>query len=194
MAGRKLAFEREVVLDKAMDLFWEKGYHATGLTELLERMGIKRQSLYNTFGSKHQLFLEAIAHYGSTVVQTLETELLKPGSVIANIETFFDQKIATANTDCCRGCFLVNAMVELSPHDQKVAAEVERLCQQGERAFEAALNKAIAEGELPTDFETKKIARYLHQTALGLSARTKGIPNPDDLHETIELALAVLHP
>ncbi|OKH17284.1 TetR/AcrR family transcriptional regulator [[Limnothrix rosea] IAM M-220] len=69
MAGRKLTFKREVVLDKAMALFWEKGYPATGLTELLECMGIKRQSLYNTFGNKHGLFLEAIAHYSSTIVK-----------------------------------------------------------------------------------------------------------------------------
>ena len=194
MAGRKLAFERDVVLTKAMDLFWEKGYHATGLTELLDHMGIKRQSLYNTFGSKHELFLAAIAHYGSTVVSNLEAKLLKPGSAIANIEDFFEQKIVMSNTDCCRGCFVVNTMVEMAPHDEKVAAEVERLCQQGEKAFEAALNRAIATGELPSDFDAKKMARYLHQTALGLSARTKGIPNPDYLRESVAIALAVLHP
>ena len=62
MAGRKLAFDRAIALGKAMDLFWQKGYNATGLTELLEHMQIQRQSLYNTFGSKHDLFLQAIAH------------------------------------------------------------------------------------------------------------------------------------
>ena len=82
MAGRKLAFEREIALSNAMDLFWEKGYHGTGLTELLKRMGIKRQSLYNTFGSKRRLFLEAIAYYGQTVVKTLEMDLLQPGSTV----------------------------------------------------------------------------------------------------------------
>ncbi len=194
MAGRKLAFEREVVLDKAMDLFWEKGYHATGLTELLERMGIKRQSLYNTFGNKHDLFLAAIAHYGATIVTNLESELLKPGSAIANIEAFFERIAQNAGILGCRGCLVVNTMVELAPHDPQVAAEVERLCQQVERAFEATLKQAIAEGDLPKDFDTKKIARYLYHIALGLNARTKGIPNPDDLRDTLEIALAVLHP
>ena len=194
MAGRKLAFEREVVLNHAMDLFWEKGYHATGLTELLERMGIKRQSLYNTFGNKHQLFLEAIAYYGETVVKNLETELLKPGSTVANIEAFFEKIIVNANMLGCRGCFVLNTLIELAPHDPEVAQEVERLCKQVEKAFELALRQAIAIGELPHGFPTKQMSRYLHHIALGLHARTKGVPEPNELRETLKIALAVLHP
>ena len=77
---------------------------------------------------------------------------------------------------------------------EKVAAEVERLCQQGEKAFEAALNRAITAEELPSDVDARKMARYLYQTALGLSARTTGLPNTDYLRESVAIALAVLHP
>ena len=62
MVGRKLEFDKQEALEKAMELFWSSGYNATGLKDLLKAMGIQRQSMYNTFGSKHQLFLEAVQH------------------------------------------------------------------------------------------------------------------------------------
>ncbi|MGB2926796.1 MAG: TetR/AcrR family transcriptional regulator [Limnothrix sp.] len=194
MAGRKLGFDRDVALEKAMDLFWEKGYHATGLTELLERMGIKRQSLYNAFGSKHDLFLAAIAHYGKTVVHRLETRLTGAGSPLENIQNFFYRTAENAQTTSCRGCFVVNSMVELAPHDPQVAAEVERLSQQVEKAFEQTLNQAIAAGELPPDFDCPGVSRYLYHIILGLNARTKGSPNPNTIKETLDIALAILQP
>ncbi|NEO92378.1 MAG: TetR/AcrR family transcriptional regulator, partial [Moorea sp. SIO3G5] len=85
MVGRKLEFDREEALEKAMDLFWSKGYNATGLNDLLKHMGIQRQSLYNTFGSKHALFLEAVQNYGQTVVCCIEQRLNEPGSPLENI-------------------------------------------------------------------------------------------------------------
>lgn len=194
MAGRKLTFDREVALEKAMDLFWEKGYNATGLTELLERMGIQRQSLYNAFGSKHDLFLEAIAHYGKTVVHRVERQLTGQGSPLENIQNFFYRTAENGQTLGCRGCLVVNTMIELSPHDPKVAAEVERLSRQVEKAFEYALKQAIAAEELPSDFDSPKMSRYLYHIILGLNARTKSVPNPEAIKETLDIALAVLHP
>lgn len=194
MAGRKLTFDREIALEQAMDLFWEKGYSSTGMAELLDRMGIKRQSLYNTFGSKHDLFLAAIAHYGRTVVSKIDHELTKPGSVISNIENFFYHKAESGNLESCRGCFVVNTMVELSPHDPKVADAIEQLSIQVEQSFEKALTLAIARKELPENYETKKIARYLYHIILGLNTRIKSTPNPEHIRETLDFALAVLHP
>ncbi|NJN73613.1 MAG: TetR/AcrR family transcriptional regulator [Limnothrix sp. RL_2_0] len=194
MAGRKLTFDREVALEKAMDLFWEKGYNATGLTELLERMGIQRQSLYNAFGNKHDLFLAAIAHYGKTVLHQVEKQLTGQGSPLNNIQNFFYRTAENGKTIRCRGCLVVNTMIELSPHDPQVAAEVERLSRQAEKAFEQALKQAIAAGELPSDFDSPKMSRYLYHIALGLNARTKGTPNPEAIKETLDIALAVLHP
>jgi len=63
MTGRPREFEREDAIDKAMELFWEQGYEATGVAELCDRMGVGRQSLYNTFGDKESLFVEALSRY-----------------------------------------------------------------------------------------------------------------------------------
>jgi TetR/AcrR family transcriptional repressor of nem operon len=93
MAGRKLEFNREQALEKAMELFWAKGYNAVGLRELLQQMGIQRQSLYNTFGCKHTLFLEAVQHYGQTVVCRIKGQLNQPGSPLENLRCVL-QKIA----------------------------------------------------------------------------------------------------
>ncbi|MBV5261194.1 TetR/AcrR family transcriptional regulator [Synechococcus moorigangaii CMS01] len=194
MVGRKLAFNRNAALERAMELFWEKGYSATGLTELLDYMGIQRQSLYNTFGNKHDLFLEAIAYYGKIAVRQLEERLNYSASSLDNIRNLFYQTAENAKILGCRGCFVVNAMTELAPHDPQVAALVEEIARNVEQIFIQTLDQAIAKGELPTDFDSPKTARYLYQILLGLNTRIKGLPNPEHLKETLDLALMVLQP
>ncbi|WP_024544807.1 TetR/AcrR family transcriptional regulator [Picosynechococcus sp. NKBG15041c] len=194
MVGRKLAFNRNAALEKAMELFWEKGYSATSLTELLDYMGIQRQSLYNTFGNKHDLFLEAIAYYGKVAVRQLEERLNYSASPLDNVRNLFYQTAENAKILGCRGCFVVNAMIELAPHDPQVAALVEQIAQKVERIFAQTLDQAIANGELPENFDSPKTARYLYHVLLGLNTRIKGIPNPEHLRETLDLALLVLQP
>lgn len=194
MAGRKLTFDREVALEKAMDLFWEKGYNATGLTELLQQMGIQRQSLYNTFGNKRDLFLAAIAQYGEKALARLETQLSRPGSPRSNLEDIFYQTAENAKILGYRGCFITNTMIELAPHDPQIAAEVERLAQAAEKLIEQTLDQAIAAKELPPQFHSPSIARYLYHILLGLNTRIKSIPNPEHLHQTIDIALTILYP
>ncbi|ACB00419.1 MULTISPECIES: TetR/AcrR family transcriptional regulator [Cyanophyceae] len=194
MVGRKLAFNRNAALEKAMELFWEKGYSATSLAELLDYMGIQRQSLYNTFGNKHDLFLEAIAYYGKIAVRQLEERLNYSASPLENLRNLFYQTADNAKLLGCRGCFVVNAMIELAPHDPQVAALVEDIATNVEQIFTGTLNQAIAKGELPPAFDSPKTARYLYHVLLGLNTRIKGLPNPEHLRETLDLALMVLQP
>src|SRR5437870_13901619 len=69
--GRPKAFEHDVVLDRAMHVFWSRGYEATSIQLLVDRMGIQRGSLYDTFGDKRALFFAAITHYDRAVTARL---------------------------------------------------------------------------------------------------------------------------
>ncbi|MGF1491141.1 MAG: TetR/AcrR family transcriptional regulator [Microcoleaceae cyanobacterium] len=192
MVGRKREFDREAALEKAMELFWSKGYNAVGLNELLQHMGIQRQSLYNTFGCKHALFLEAVQHYGQKVVCKIEGKLSQPGSPTENLRCVLQKIAQDATNPEYRGCFVVNAMMELAPHDSEVAQVVRGLAKQIERSIEQTLDQAIAAGELPQDTESAKVARFLYHVILGFNVRGKLCPTQACVEEILETALSVV--
>ncbi len=78
--ARPREFERDVVLDRAMQVFWSRGYEATSIQHLVDRMGIQRGSLYDTFGDKRALFFAAINRYDRVVTAKLVAVLEEPGS------------------------------------------------------------------------------------------------------------------
>ncbi|AOY79641.1 TetR/AcrR family transcriptional regulator [Moorena producens JHB] len=192
MVGRKLEFDREEALEKAMDLFWSKGYNATGLNDLLKHMGIQRQSLYNTFGSKHALFLEAVQHYGQTVVCCIEQRLNEPGSPLENIRNLIRGLASEAICPKYRGCMMANTMMELAPHDPAVAKMVQCLTRQVDKALERALERAVAAQELPREANPRQLARFLHHVILGFNVRGKIHPSCSYLDDILEVALSVL--
>ena len=91
--ARPKAFDEEVVLDRAVEVFWAKGYEATSIQDLVDAMGIQRGSLYATFGGKHQLFLTALDRYGEVVVKKLLAILESKPSALESIEQFFAQLV-----------------------------------------------------------------------------------------------------
>lgn len=194
MAGRKLEFNREQALEKAMELFWAKGYNAVGLTELLQQMGIQRQSLYNTFGCKHALFLEAVQHYGQTVVCQIKGQLNQPGSPLENLRYVLRKIASDAACPQYRGCFVANAMMELAPHDPEVATVVSQLAQQIEQAIARTLTRAVAAQELPADVDPQKVARFLYHVILGFNVRGKICPSQNCVDDILTTALSILKP
>ena len=89
--GRSKAFNEELVLDKAIEVFWAKGYEATSIQDLVDAMGIQRGSLYGTFGSKQELFLKSLDRYSLVVVKDLLALLTSKTSALESIELFFDK-------------------------------------------------------------------------------------------------------
>ena len=115
--GRPYEFDRQETLSRAMEVFWEKGYKATSIQDLVDRMGIKRGSIYNTFGDKHALFLAAIEHYGESVTSEMVKVLEAPGPAIENLYKFYSRLLRTPRENRMKGCLISNTVVELAPHD-----------------------------------------------------------------------------
>ena len=114
-AGRPKSFDEQVALEGAMEVFWQHGYEGAALPQLLEQMGISRQSLYDTFGSKRELFLRTIEHYRGTQLARALALLEREGSPIENIRAllaFFEELALDSR---CRGCLVANALVEVGP-------------------------------------------------------------------------------
>lgn len=190
--GRPAEFDRLHALEKAMGLFWRNGYEATGLTDLTSEMGIGRQSLYNAFGDKHSLFVEAIKHYASRNSQPLVDILQAPGSGVTNIRKALDAVIVSAtNADCC-GCLVTNSIVELAPHDDEVAAIVRSALHRVEKAFRAAVDRAVESGEIPASTDTRAVARFLNSTLHGMVVLGKASASKAVLKDVAKVALSKL--
>ncbi len=172
-AGRPRSFDEDEVLERAMNLFWLRGYEGLGLSELLEHMQISRQSLYDTFGSKRELFVRAIEHYRVTQLAQALALLDREGSRIENVKAvvrFFEQ---LATDQRCRGCLVANALVEMGPHDQEIAALLRNTLELLQKALHRALREAQVQGELSPAKDPLELSRALMNALIGLSVTGK---------------------
>jgi TetR/AcrR family transcriptional regulator, transcriptional repressor for nem operon len=191
--ARPKAFDRTEMLDKAMELFWYRGYEATSIHDLLEHLGINRQSLYDTFGDKHTLFLEALNRY-KELGQTPMVEILEgPGSGKEAIARVFRQTVQSYAQDRPRcGCFVVNSTIELAPHNPEVAQCVVASFERTQQALSCALTRAKAQGELYTQHDLEGLARFLTTMLQGLHVAAKAGTDLVQLHEVARIALSIL--
>lgn len=191
---RSKAFDEDVALQKALDTFWLRGYHATSMQELVDGMGINRFSLYTTFGDKHQLFVRALQRYQQHSCQTL-TALTQPADVPAPtqirqvLELMVEQALAD---DQQKGCFLVNATTELVPHDTDTTALVCQNQQFLEDLFTAVLTRGQARGEISIRAAPQVQARLLISVLNGVRVMGKVTPDPQVLHDVVNAALLAL--
>ena len=173
-----------------MGLFWRNGYEATGLTDLTKEMGIGRQSLYNAFGDKRSLFLEAVTHYVSRNSQPLLEILQAPGSGVTNIRNALETIVSFISSGECRGCLVTNSIVELAPHDDEVAEVVRSAVLRMEKVFKTTLDRAVASGEISADTDTRAVARFLNSTVHGLVVLGKASVNKAVLKDVVKVALS----
>jgi TetR/AcrR family transcriptional repressor of nem operon len=168
-AGRPKEFVKEEVLERAMDLFWREGYHGAGIAELLPHMGIARQSLYDTFGSKRDLFVAVIGHYrGTRLVEVLEILGRRgPGLVAVREAVGFFEQLAVDKRG--RGCLVANALVEMGTQDAEIAALLKETLGLLEAGYRKALARARRQGELGAGKSPAKLAMALTNASIGLA-------------------------
>jgi len=157
-----------------MDLFWQRGYRGLGLAELLEHMGISRQSLYDTFGSKRELFIRTIEHYRSTqLAQGLA--LLEPcqGSPLQRVRKLVAFFEALAADRRCRGCLVANSIVELGGEDPQIGALLRETLELLEQALFRTLSEARRKGELARTKSPRALSRALTNAMIGMAVSGK---------------------
>jgi TetR/AcrR family transcriptional repressor of nem operon len=191
--GRPYEFDREETLSKAMDLFWEKGYKATSIQDLVDKMGIKRGSIYNTFGDKHALFIAAVEYYAEEVTSKTIEVLESPGSPLENIKLFFESIVNTPSDRKTRGCLISNTVVELAPHDEKVAETVRFILDRVQTAFLKCLNKAVEKEELPKDTDTQVLSHFLATSTHGIIVTGKSAVDSKQMKDVVNVILSTLH-
>jgi TetR/AcrR family transcriptional repressor of nem operon len=191
--ARPKEFQRDVVLDRAMHVFWSRGYEATSIEHLVARMGIQRGSLYDTFGDKRALFFAAIDRYDRVVTAKLLAALDDSRSGKAAIRRFFRLKVeAATDSRRPRGCLVTNSAAELASRDRGTAARVGTALTKIEAAFHRAVVRAQRAGEIDPARDPRALARFLTSSAQGLSVMAKASPDRGALQDIVKVILEAL--
>ena len=189
--ARPREFDTEDVLEKAMQAFWSGGYAATSLADLTRAMGISKSSFYETFGSKHELFLATIEHYGETAAERtaglLEKSTWAKGAIASVFEFVIDSATAEGER---RGCFINNCAVESASHDGAVASRVIGCLTRLETAFENAVSRGQEAGDITRDHDSKTLARFLTSSLHGVIVTAKANPAKEKLDDVVRVVLA----
>ncbi|MFC4942031.1 TetR/AcrR family transcriptional regulator [Pseudonocardia sp. GCM10023141] len=190
--ARVKEFDVDAALQAALDLFWERGYEATAVSDLVERLGVGKASLYATFGSKHELYLAALDRYVRVTDARVVEDLSRPGPALPALRDLIHRYVEEILVgDVRRGCFVVNSAVEL-PSDPQVAQRVAASWDTLEVAFTLALSRARAAGELAPERDPRALARLLLATLQGLQVLGKGSSSPDRLRDATSQVLTLL--
>ncbi len=191
--SRPREFDETEVLEAAIDCFWERGYEATSIRELAEKMGLTGASLYNAFGDKRTLYRRALNHYIETSfadrVRRLEGKL----PPLQAISVFFAEIIQRSLDDKQRrGCMLVNSALEVAPHDPEFRKIVTEVLEHIEAFFRRCVQAGQRDGTITTSQSATDLGRMLLGVHIGLRVIARTRPQRALLEGMVRPTLALL--
>ncbi|WP_223502690.1 TetR/AcrR family transcriptional regulator [Pseudomonas sp. BF-R-24] len=171
---RTKEFEQDEIVDAAMQVFWQLGYSATSIQDLVDGTGLSRSSLYNAFENKHGLYEHALRRYHDLTASNI-TLLQESGSVKALIQQLLLRIVNDELSDTGpRGCLAANASLEMAGQDKSIAELVSLNFLRLEKALEQALTRGQKTGEILAHKKPRALARFIVNTIQGLRVLSKG--------------------
>ncbi|MFE3195639.1 TetR/AcrR family transcriptional regulator [Nocardia sp. NPDC059240] len=190
--GRPRNFEADTVVDRAMEAFWTHGYAGCSPAQLAEATGIGKGSLYNTFGSKRELFDLAMARYNRMGAELAREVLNQPGSTRERFRAWMRFTVDTEfEPPVRRGCLLVNTALELAGHDAAATKTVSDGYEYMIEAFTERLEQGRRDGDVRTDLDARAYSEFLMNTIGGLRITAK-VSEAETLYRIIDTALSTL--
>jgi TetR/AcrR family transcriptional repressor of nem operon len=191
--ARPREFDEATALEAAIECFWHRGYEATSVRDLADKMGISGPSLYNAYGDKRALFAQALEHYvdnsARALIKRLEASLPPKQAVRRFIEEIIDRSV---NDRERRGCFLINSALEVAPHDKQLGALIADRLAEIEDFFYRSIKAAQAKGAVPRNRVARDLARLLLGVLLGIRVLARSKPERALLQCVARPALALL--
>lgn len=167
--ARTKEFNEDQALDKAVEIFWHKGYNGTSAQDLVTHLGLSRSSLYDTFGDKQKLFSKALQRYQKQGQDAIKDLLEESKDIKATLTLIFKQAVLESLEDrITKGCFMVNSAVELAMHDDEIANIVVDNRQTMEAIFSIAVKKGQESGQISTQQEARTLARFIYNNYTGI--------------------------
>jgi TetR/AcrR family transcriptional repressor of nem operon len=191
--ARPKEFDPADAMREAMGAFWERGYHATSVSDLLAEMKLNRGSLYGTFGDKKKLFLATLAEYEKQSRETMRQTLEQPGSAREAIEQWATETAAVcAGESGLRGCLGVKAAMEMAPQDKEVADWVRTVTRARDLLVAKAIRRGQSDGQINPRLDPRVVARCLNAAMAGLKVRGTAAPTEKEVREVVAMVLRIL--
>lgn len=191
--ARTKDFDENEVLTKAIQLFWHKGYNGTSMQDLVDALGISRSSLYDTYTDKHTLFVKALESYQHTGAARIQQLIDQTESTKETVKKLLELGTTDLISDKQqKGCFMVNAEVEVAPHDQEVNNVVCKNDQQMEDAFYQVIRKGQNSGEIKNMRDARALARFIFNAVKGMRVTAKSTSDQSVFDDIIQLTVSAL--
>ena len=191
--GRTKQYDRNELLDRAVELFRLQGFNGTSTAELVRELGVNRKSMYAEFGSKQELFEAALERYDHKHLTNVLAPIEAPDAGLDGIrDAFANYATASEGWPRGRGCLMCNTAVERSALDpasgQYVAAYLSRI----ESAFRNALENGQRAGELDDHADLDELAAFLTTALIGVAASIRAEAPPEQVQAACRVATRVL--
>jgi TetR/AcrR family transcriptional repressor of nem operon len=191
--ARTKEFDTDEVLNKAIDLFWDKGYNGCSMQDIVDGLGLSRSSIYETFGDKRQLFIEALKKYQRGGVEAFGKNVNSAPDIRQALANIFECILReNMNVSLLKGCFIVNSAIELASHDPEIATIVKG----NQHEIENILSKAIKEGQrsgkITSTLDARSIARFFYASFSGIRVAARSGADRRTLEDIMKVSLSVL--
>ncbi len=188
-SGRTRQFDTDQALERALEVFWARGYEGATLPELTAAMGINRPSLYAAFGNKEQLFRKALEHY-QTGPQSFLTEALRKPTARSVVEAIFSGFVTMQrDTATARGCMIVSGALACGEEAEPVRRELVRLRQAAVAVIRDRFERAVQEGDLPKGSDCATLARYIVTVLNGMAVQAVSGATQNELRRVAAVAI-----
>ncbi|MGX5221242.1 TetR/AcrR family transcriptional regulator [Pseudomonas segetis] len=176
---RAARFDRQVALERAVELFWSRGYYASSMKHIEQALDMRPGSLYATFGSKSGLFIEALDAYVERTGENFRLMLDQAPTVIDGLKGYLRSFACVRNAQApAQACMLVKTLLEINPEDAQLLAKADAVLAQVEQRICMALEQARLAGELRPEVDCPRLARLLQAQMIGLRVfAERDIPN-----------------
>lgn len=189
--GRPRAFDRADALSRAMEVFWERGYEGTSMSDLTAAMGINSPSLYAAFGCKEKLFREAVTHYNDTLGATAATELRdRPTAREAIAAVLRHHAVVFCDPDHPRGCMIVLVATTFNDDTRSLHEYLATWRYAVEEDFRARIERGIADGDVPAGVDAAAVAAFYNTVNHGMAIQARDGANETKLSAIAEAAIS----
>jgi TetR/AcrR family transcriptional repressor of nem operon len=191
--ARPRNFDRDTALQKAMHLFWTKGYEGTSMSDLTEVMGISRSSLYETFGDKQKLFLEALNHYSEQIDRKKAASFANAVSMKQGMKNFlFGTVDFLLKQDLPGGCFYTNTATALGTLDESIQLAIQSGLSKNETFFYTILERGKQNGEIDSEQDIQALSRFFVGLVRGMTVVARITKDRKVLEDIVQVGLKVL--
>ena len=191
--ARTREFDPDDALDKAMHLFWERGFQHTSMADLVRHTGVSRYGLYGTFGNKDAIYRRALMRFIQLKKDEMRRALRKPGAGRPELEAYFrDIREFVSSEEGRKGCMVYNTAAELAPHHPDLSDYLRGLHAEVRALFEQVIRNGQTAGDIRTDIPAADLAMTLFAMEQGMAALNRGGTAIDDLMSCYDTYLKFL--